>query len=628
VIGEYLRELPAATVCAMSDRQGNLEPRESSVDVLSGSEALWILVAIGTAAGVVTSVGLGLVAMQWGHFVTQGVNLAWTGPVGNTVLVLVWGALIWVIGTFVPALRRFPVFIATAVWLPSASLLLNIQGLHPAAGAVCAAGVSTVAMRIAQRAPRMWLRIGRLVALGGMLATAIAFITLVVAMPTVEKWKTDRVPPPQAGAPNVLLIVLDTVRAKSLSAHGSGRATSPFFDELARSGVRFEHAFSTAPWTTPSHASMMTGLWPSELAVNWRRTLDDKKPTVAEVLSDAGYATAGFSANPSNAGVSSGIARGFTHFEDYPISVWNVLRGSMIGERVIGSLWLRNLLGRHSSPERKRSPRVSEEFLSWLDDQQERPYFAFLNYFDAHNPYESAQAFEERFGVWRTPRPKDGTPLDWMEWNDEQRDVALRTYEAAIAYQDDQLRLLFAELEKRGKLANTLVIVTSDHGEEFGEHGVMRHGNSLYRVSVHVPLLVLFPNHVEGGRVISTPVSLRSIAASLSQVVPGLPAGLFRGPTLLDVAADETSGEPVLATLDGMRSQPEHFPVHDGPIYAIVHKGYRYIVNVEGAEELYRLDDQDERTNLATLPGEQGIMTEMRAALSKMPGIEGGGGLH
>ncbi|HQX80105.1 MAG TPA: sulfatase [Vicinamibacterales bacterium] len=609
----------------MSDRGGNLGAREASIGALKGSDALWILLAIGTAAGVLTSVGLGLATIRLGHFVPQGVNLAWTGPVGTTFLVLVWGALLWMAGTVAPALRRLPNFVAAAVWLPSTGLLLNLNGIHPVAAAVCAGGVAAVAMRIAQRAPKMSLQLGRRLAFGGMLATAVAFITVVVAMPMFEDWKTGRVPPPPATAPNVLLIVLDTVRAKSLGSYGSTRGTSPFFDELAKSGVRFEHAFSTAPWTTPSHASIMTGLWPSELALGWKRTLDDQKPTVAKVLSDAGYATGGFSANMGNAGVSSGIARGFTHFEDYPMSAWSVLRGSKIGVEITGSIWLRELLGHHSSPDRKRSPQVSTEFLSWLDDQQERPFFAFLNYFDAHNPYEAPPAFEERFGVSRTPRPNDVSPLDWMDWNDAQKDVALRTYEAAIAYQDEQLRGLFAELEKRGKLANTLVIVTSDHGEEFGEHGVMRHGNSLYRASVHVPLVVSFPNHVNAGRVISTPVSLRSIAASLSQVVPGLAPGLFRGPSLFDIIEDEASAEPVLSTLDGVRSQPEGFPVHDGPLYAVVHKGYRYIVNVEGAEELYRLDDEDERTNLAASPDEQGIMTEMRAALAKMPGIEGGG---
>lgn len=184
---------------------------------------------------------------------------------------------------------------------------------------------------------------------------------------------------------------------------------------------------------------------------------------------------------------------------------------------------------------------------------------------------------------------------------------------------------MFAELEARGKLSNTLVIVTSDHGEEFGAHGVMRHGNSLYRSGVRVPLLVSYPNHLQGGRVVSTPVSLRSIAASLTAVVPGMRPGLFRGPSLFDILADEASGEPVLSSLDGMASQPENFPVHDGPLFAVVHKGYRYIVNAEGAEELYRLDDEDERTNLAASADAQGIMTEMRAALAKMPGIQGDG---
>ncbi len=612
----------------MSERQGILEPRGLTVGALKGSEALWILLAVGTAAGILTAVGLGLAAVQLGNFVSQGVHLAWTGPVGTTILVLVWGGLIWVAGTFAPALRRLPQFVAAAAWLPSTGLLLNFNGIHPAAAVVCAAGVSTVAMRVARRAPTMSVQLGRRVAIGGLLATALAFITIVVAMPAFETWKTDRVPPPQPDAPNVLLIVLDTVRAKSLSAYGHTRQTSPFLDAFTKSAVRFDQAFSPAPWTTPSHASMMTGLWPTELELSWNQTLDDREPTVAEVLRDAGYATAGFVANVGNAGRSSGIARGFTHFEDYPISIWNVLRGSKIGDLLVTGPRLRQAMGRHSSPDRKRSAQVSTEFLAWLDghgDQQDRPFFAFLNYFDAHNPYEAPPEIEARFGVARQSHPIDASPLDWMTWTAGQRDVALRLYEAAIAYQDDQLRQLFAELETRGTLANTLVIITSDHGEEFGEHGVMRHGNSLYRSSVHVPLFVSFPNRLQGGRVVSTPVSLRSIAASLTALVPELRPDLFRGPSLFDILANETSGEPVLSSLDGMLSQPEGFPVHDGPLYAVVHKGYRYIVNVEGAEELYRLDDEDERTNLAASPDEQGIMIEMRTALAEMPGIKGGG---
>lgn len=583
---------------------------------LTWRDALWILIAMGVVLGAIRVLGLAIANLWLERFIQQGVNFLWTGPLGTTLLTLGWGVLIWSTGAFVPALRRLHVFIGAAAWLPVTSLVLNANGIHPLSAAVLAAGTSAVAMRVTLRRPSLAKRAGRRIAMAGMAGVALAFIAVVVAAPRIESWKAARMSPPPAGAPNILLIVLDTVRAKSLGAYGHTRDTSPFLDELGKSGVRFAQAFAPAPWTTPTHASMMTGLWPTELGLDWKHTLDHREPTVAEVLTGAGYLTAGFVANVGNAGINSGIARGFAHFEDYPVSFWNVLRGSKLGEHVTSSVWLRNAMGIESSPDRKRSPQVSAEFLAWLDAQPERPFFAFLNYFDAHYPYEAPPEFDARFGATRDPKGAVSTPLDWMEWDEARTEAARRRYDAAIAYQDDQLRRLFAELERRGKLENTLVIVTSDHGEEFGGHGVMRHGNSLYRASVHVPLVVLFPNRIQPGRVVATPVSVRSVAASLTHVVPGLPPNLFRGPSLFDVVADAALAEPVLSSLDGVKSQPAHFPVHDGPLYSVVDKGYRYIVNAEGAEELFRLDDIDEKFDLAASPDARGILSELRKTLN------------
>ena len=583
---------------------------------LGFAEALTLLIAAGTFFGALRVVALAIANLWLGRYVQQGVNLLWTAPLGVALLVLFGGMIVWICGTFVPILRRPSVFLFVAVWIAATSLAMNISGIYTVSAAVLGAGVASMAVRLSQRSQGMTLKVERAVAVAGVLLISLGYTTLVAAAPSLESWRNSKLSPAASGAPNVILIVLDTVRAKSLGSYGNGRDTSPFLDAFGKSAVRFTQAFAPAPWTTPSHASMMTGLWPTELSLDWNHTFDDKARTVAEALRDAGYLTAGFVANTGNAGLNSGIGRGFTHFEDYPASLWTLLRGSRIGDRIASGGALRRLLGTESIPDRKRSPQISADFLRWLDRQQERPFFAFLNYFDAHHPYESPDEFEARFGVTGEDRI-DPTPLARIEAHDPRVDPVLRRYEAAIAYQDAQLKHLFAELDRRGKLTNTLVVITSDHGEEFGEHGAMRHGKSLYQAAVHVPLIVSFPNRLQGGREVSTPVSLRSVASSLTEMVPGLGRSVFRGPSLFAVIADPAAAEPVLSSVDGVPDQPAWFPVHYGPLYGILHRGHRYIVNAEGVEELYLLSDVDEKKNLASQPGVQPLLNELRRELNR-----------
>ena len=580
------------------------------------AEALTLLIAAGTFFGALRVIGLAIANLWLDRFVQQGVNLVWTAPLGVALLLLFGGILVWISGTFVPILRRPSVFLFAALWIAATSLAMNISGIYTVAAAALGAGVASVGVRLFQRNPGVSMAIGRVVAVAGVVSIALAFTTLVAAAPALESWRNSKIAAAPSGAPNVLLIVLDTVRAKSLGSYGNTRDTSPFLDALGKSGVRFTQAFAPAPWTTPTHASIMTGLWPTELSLDWNHRLGDEAPTVAEVLRDAGYLTAGFVGNVGKAGMNSGIGRGFTHFEDYPASLWTILRGSRVGERLTASSAMRRLMNTKSLPFRKRSPQISADFLSWLDRQQERPFFAFLNYFDAHDPYESNDEFEARFGVTGEDNI-DPTPLDRIEASDPRVGPILRRYEAAIAYQDAQLKHLFAELEQRGKLRNTLVVITSDHGEEFGEHGALRHGKTLYQAGVHVPLIVSFPNRLQGGREVSTPVSLRSVASSLTEMVPGLARGVFRGPSLFDVIANPAAAEPVLSSVDAVPEQPAWFPVHYGPLYGILHRGHRYIVNAEGAEELYLLSDRDEKNNLASDPRVQPLLNDLRRELDR-----------
>ena len=133
-----------------------------------------------------------------------------------------------------------------------------------------------------------------------------------------QRRETGR-PLPSATSPNVLLIVLDTVRADHMSLYGYGRATTPVLERLAKQGIRFDQARATAPWTLASHASIFTGRWPHELAVKWLTPLGGNSPTLAEYLGSHGYATAGFVANTFYCSYDTGLDRGFTHYEDYDL---------------------------------------------------------------------------------------------------------------------------------------------------------------------------------------------------------------------------------------------------------------------------------------------------------------------
>ena len=140
-------------------------------------------------------------------------------------------------------------------------------------------------------------------------------------------------PLPPANSPNVLLIVLDTVRADRLSLYGYERPTTPNLERLSKRGIRFDRARATAPWTLASHASMFTGHWPHELVTEWMTPLQGNLPMLAEYLGAHGYATAGFVANVLYCSQNSGLARGFTHYEDYILEKLAPLRTSGLVER-------------------------------------------------------------------------------------------------------------------------------------------------------------------------------------------------------------------------------------------------------------------------------------------------------
>lgn len=318
--------------------------------------------------------------------------------------------------------------------------------------------------------------------------------------------------------PNVVLIILGTARDFSLSVSGYDRKTTPHLEEWAQKGVFFERAMATAPSTLPSHASMFTGRYPYELTAGFRAPLDGTHPVIAEVMADHGWLTAGFVANYGSAGRQLGLGRGFIHFEDTP-DTWSRLIlhsgfGRWLKYRIIMPA-RKQLLGNHDSFGRKRAPTVTDDFLRWTGQVGGRPYFAFLNYNDAHFPYLPAAPYDRRFTAADQPdyRPRESENLKSAP-NPDEAAQALNAYDGAIAWLDAEVHRLLKALEAQGRLENTVVVISSDHGEHFGEHQLFGHGNSLYRQLLQVPLLVISPRLPQGMRVQQV-VSLRDLPRTL-----------------------------------------------------------------------------------------------------------------
>lgn len=454
-------------------------------------------------------------------------------------------------------------------------------------------------------------------------------------------------PPADPGSKNVLLVVLDTVSADHMGLYGYRRDTTPRLRELARKGVVFDMARAPAPWTLPSHASIFTGHWPHELHVGEHRPLDGTYPTLAEFLSQHGYATSGFIGNTYYCNSWYGLARGFNHYEDYYeenvlISPTEALRCSALGRvlvRQFGSAY-------NVRPEVVNTPkdarRINRDFFRWLDERPgDRPFFTFLNYIDAHDPYLTPPGWDKHFGRVPSSGRDFQTLHHWSEFirahpahtdrppPPETAELVLDAYDDCLAALDERIGLLMDGLQKRGVLEETLVILTADHGEELGEHGLYGHGMSLYRPEIHVPLLVIDPSGAGKGQRVSTPVSPRDISATVADALGLSRESPFPGHSLVPFwkgpeppsPRPDTSVVSVVQILPKPipRPGPHRAPSYNGTITSVVIDDKVYIRDAFQREELYGLfSDPSESDNLADLPEMAPVLDRGRAAVDRV----------
>jgi arylsulfatase A-like enzyme len=321
--------------------------------------------------------------------------------------------------------------------------------------------------------------------------------------------------------PNVILLTIDTLRADRLGCYGHPSRLTPNIDGLAASGMRFEQAITGGSWTQAAFPVMLTSSYASMYG-GCLGPLTTDRPSPIETLAANGYTNGGFSTSPLLSR-SYGYDRGFHQFFDLvPDESDPILRKVKGGERILRQQWAHKLLGMFGVNWRPACRYVSAEetnkiVFTWLDSV-ESPFFAWVHYMDIHWPYHLEWTLTQPESISKAWR--DLAHLYQVNWNGTQVTVEekahyIRLYEQAVQYVDDQVGKLISELEKLGKLENTLLILASDHGEEFLEHGRWGHWeNNLYDEILKVPLIIKLP-HLKSSRVIQNQVRLLDLMPTI-----------------------------------------------------------------------------------------------------------------
>ena len=302
---------------------------------------------------------------------------------------------------------------------------------------------------------------------------------------------------PRPDGPNIVLIVLDTTRPDRLSLYGYHRPTTPELEELASEATVYTEAYATSSWTPPSHASLFTGLYPCAHGVTQESPgdiprLPSRFLTLAEALWESGFRTTGINGN-GILNASTGFSQGFEEYHE----TWK----------------LEDQQGRHPA---------EIQLESILDSDSDRPFFAFINMIEPHRPYNSSR---EYFGRYDRHPQLDLVDIDWAKYlvdkdlydSDDLQHLS-DLYDSEIQYVDAVIGRMVELLRARNVLDETLLVITADHGEHFGEHGLLAHRFNLYETNVRVPLLIRYPNVFRPGARDTSHVQLHDLFETILAV--------------------------------------------------------------------------------------------------------------
>ncbi|MGD8625507.1 MAG: sulfatase, partial [Anaerolineae bacterium] len=416
---------------------------------------------------------------------------------------------------------------------------------------------------------------------------------------------------------NVVLLTIDCWRGDHLGVNGSGPSPTPHLDRLAAGGTLFEQAITPGGWTRPAMMALFSSVYASRHNGGSLRRLSPDLPVLAELLQARGYETAGFTANPV-CGQSGDFGRGFDTFADLKTDnrqaqVWNRLRKVRGGHRLMRLLFDSLAVHRflHLFRLRLDLPEVSasashltDEALAWLEGNPPSPFFLWVHYIDLHWPYrlsrrapepaEIVQAWRDRQTYRRVVKaqgrynPGPGAAARWRA-----------LYREELTTVDEQIGRLVEHLKAGGHWAQTAIVVTSDHGEEFYEHGTWAHSwNQLFDEGVHVPLVFRVPG-MPDGRIVQQQVSTLDLAPTVLDLAGDPPPDTMLGASLRPLLEGEATlaSRPILTEMLGHRNSYRYrLAVRTGT--------HRYIHDMEqpqGSQLYDRRADPGERQNAYTL---------------------------
>lgn len=365
----------------------------------------------------------------------------------------------------------------------------------------------------------------------------------------------------EPGPLNVVLVTLDTTRADHLGCYGHPGGATPNVDRLAGGGVRFAQCMSAAPSTLPSHATILTGLYPHVHGVrdNVGFRLSEANRTLAEVLQEAGYRTAAFVA-AIVVGRDTGLDQGFETYDD-------------TGKR-----------------HQRRGDEVCDGAIRWLEAHATEKFFLWAHFFDPHAPYEPPDPYRGRFSD---------------------------PYTGEVAFADVQVGRLVEALKRLGLDRNTLVVVTADHGEGLGEHGEETHLYFVYDTTMRVPLVMCCPGRLPAGAVVASQTRTVDIMPTILAILRASPEPGVQGADLLSRVQQPSGATDLPACGESLGA---HLVFGTAPLRCLRLDGWKYIHAPQPELFHVREDPREERNLAATQPDRVGAMREqLRSIIAESP---------
>lgn len=442
--------------------------------------------------------------------------------------------------------------------------------------------------------------------------------------------------PTPSNQPNVLLVTIDTLRADRIGAYGFAMAHTPVLDQIAREGVRFDHAICQLPQTDPSHTALMTGLYASTSGVKVHMTdkLRQGAQTAAGIFQAAGYQTAGFYSWPSLDGQYCGLEQGYQTYEGYVFdsSKWSAsspnapLSASYPDLKSQVSIARTTDISIASYPNYElvfdgRSDVTNQAVFAWLDAHVgQGPFFLWVHYFDCHVPYTPPVGYDHLWGL-DYQGTIDGAFTTLGDLYDGKRQATpadivriQELYQGEIAFADAQLGQLLAHLNGLGAKDNTIITVTGDHGESFGEHGDWLHGLKVFESEIHVPLLLRYPGHLPAGVNVVAPIQHIDVLPTLLELTGLSAKESLQGTSLLPIISPDADASSRVAFTE----------LANEAFVSVLSWGDWKLIrnNANDQVQLYNLNlDETEQQNLAG--DELKITAELHARLLDLMKVSG-----